>query len=97
MKAVLVALMNRLAAFARAEPAAIPGDVDMLGTFRTHVAQMSAASVGVAGVLDLQASGDVGWVGGWVGVSVGMAGVLDLRAGSGLRGAGRGVRRGEVT
>ena len=34
-KAILVALMNRLAAFAKAEPTAVPSDVDMLTTSMT--------------------------------------------------------------
>lgn len=36
VKAVLIALMNRLAAFAKAEPGNIPPDVNMLDVFNRY-------------------------------------------------------------
>eukprot|EP00284_Hemiselmis_tepida_P012106 CAMPEP_0174915116 /NCGR_PEP_ID=MMETSP1355-20121228/211_1 /TAXON_ID=464990 /ORGANISM="Hemiselmis tepida, Strain CCMP443" /LENGTH=784 /DNA_ID=CAMNT_0016159931 /DNA_START=89 /DNA_END=2443 /DNA_ORIENTATION=- len=53
VKAVLIALMNRLALFAKNEPGSIPPDVNMLDIFHSHVTRM-AASVDLAGILDLQ-------------------------------------------
>jgi vacuolar protein sorting-associated protein 35 len=53
VKAILIALMNRLAAYAKAEPGNIPPDVNMLEVFHTHVTKM-AATVDLAGILDLQ-------------------------------------------
>uniref|UniRef100_A0A7S4UC97 Vacuolar protein sorting-associated protein 35 n=1 Tax=Guillardia theta TaxID=55529 RepID=A0A7S4UC97_GUITH len=55
VKAILVALMNRLAAFAKAEPAQIPSDVDMLAIFHSHVSKMTGSNtLELAASLDLQ-------------------------------------------
>lgn len=53
VKAVLIALMNRLASFAKNTPEGIPPDVNMLDIFHGHVSRM-AANVDLAGILDLQ-------------------------------------------
>jgi len=53
-KAILVALMNRLAAFAKAEPAAIPSDVDMLAIFHSHVSTLKDGNLDLTAILDLQ-------------------------------------------
>ncbi|KAJ1479796.1 putative vacuolar sorting protein [Baffinella frigidus] len=54
LKTILIALMNRLAAFAKAEPGSIPSDVDMLAIFQENVAKISSANLPLAGLLDLQ-------------------------------------------
>jgi vacuolar protein sorting-associated protein 35 len=53
-KAMLVALMNRLAAFAKAEPQSIPSDVDMLAIFHTHVSSLETTNLELSAILDLQ-------------------------------------------
>lgn len=54
-KAILVALMNRLAAFAKAEPGAIPSDVDMLAIFHSHVSTLKDGNnLDMTAILDLQ-------------------------------------------
>ena len=54
IKAILVALMNRLAAFAKNEPGAIPADVDMLGIFQSHVSNLGTSNLDLSAILDLQ-------------------------------------------
>ena len=53
-KAILVALMNRLAAFAKAEPASIPSDMDMLAIFQSHVSSLATGNLELSALLDLQ-------------------------------------------
>jgi vacuolar protein sorting-associated protein 35 len=53
-KAILVALMNRLAAFAKAEPTAVPSDVDMLSILQAHVSSLASTNLELSAVLDLQ-------------------------------------------
>jgi len=54
VKSILVALMNRLAAFAKNDPSQIPPDVDMLAVFHSHVSKLSESNLPLATFLDLQ-------------------------------------------
>ena len=53
-KSILVGLMNRLAAFAKAEPNAIPSDVDMLSILHSHVSSLATTNLELSALLDLQ-------------------------------------------
>eukprot|EP00286_Rhodomonas_abbreviata_P012555 CAMPEP_0181320120 /NCGR_PEP_ID=MMETSP1101-20121128/17947_1 /TAXON_ID=46948 /ORGANISM="Rhodomonas abbreviata, Strain Caron Lab Isolate" /LENGTH=783 /DNA_ID=CAMNT_0023427789 /DNA_START=132 /DNA_END=2483 /DNA_ORIENTATION=- len=55
VKAILVALMRRLAAFATNDPSAIPADIDMLAVFHAHVSKLAESNLPLATFLDLQA------------------------------------------